>query len=449
MLRQILTVLENMASQDRIRRGTAVIALKVTWAVFNYASLLFAARVLSNSDFGTLSFIFALVTFLGTLANLGIQNGALRFINEYRAKQQRSFLLGTINAALRISTKSALFVVLAGQCIVALLAFTGTIERPVATAVAIGLLLVPGFTLVETHAAIGRSFGSIFLALAPRDVVWRGLLIPLAFISTMSFVDTSIQLEFYLACAVALMWLAIVLQRLGLQRLYRNRLRDVVPDEDLPTWKRVALPLWISAIGTASLRTLDVIVLGLVIEPAQLGGYFAASRTAMLLSFVHSSINVLAGPRIANAFHGNDRRRLSRVLSLSSLVAFLPALFLFIILAVLGKQILMVFSPSFVTAWPVMMVLATGQLVSTFCGSLGPMFDLTGNERKSLQILLEAAIPAMGLLLILGYYAGPIGAAFAVSGWQIYRNIRMLAFSRRNIGYDTSIFSLWFQKKLR
>src|SRR6185437_2114467 len=43
-----------------------------------------------------------------------------------------------------------------------------------------GATLLPALTITDVQAAAARSYGRVFTALAPKDVIWRLLLIPLA-----------------------------------------------------------------------------------------------------------------------------------------------------------------------------------------------------------------------------------------------------------------------------
>jgi len=432
-------------SRQQLGRGAGVLVLKGLWAVLNYVSLVVIARALSDTDFGKFSFIIAFVTFVGIVSNLGIQNTTLRFVNEYKAKKEKDLELGAVQTSIRLSLRSAAIAVVICLLGLAGLTLAGILEMPLT--MAIGLLLIPGFNLADTFASIGRSYGAVFVALAPRDVIWRGLLIPAVIFSTSPLVDADYQLEIFLLCAAALMWLALLWQGFATRRIYRQRLKEAAPDTDTPSWRRVAWPLWLAAVAAGGLRTIDVVVLGLVIEPALLGGYFAASRTALLLSFVHNSINVIVGPQITKAFYRKDEDRLRRVLFGSAALAFLPALGLMIVFAFFGREILALFSPRFADAWPVLIILSAGQLISTFCGSIGVVFNMTGYEKQSLRFLMQIAGPGLFLMIVAAYFVGPVGAAAAVAGWQSFRNIRMLVFARREIGFDTSIFALRFQPK--
>ncbi len=76
---------------------------------------------------------------------------------------------------------------------------------------------------------------------------------------------------------------------------------------DYPLWTKTLLPMW----GTASLYALaqqfDVVILGLFLSPEHSGPYFAALRTAGLLSLLLIAGNMISAPLIARHYHAGAR----------------------------------------------------------------------------------------------------------------------------------------------
>lgn len=418
--------------------------LRISWAVLSYLGILLFAGWFSADEYGTFAIIISIVTFLGVLANLGSQTTLMRFLGQYKSTGNNSLIRGITHHASGLVIKASFAITFLSIAVVWIGATMDVFDRPVNYT--LGLLLIPGFALVDTQSGIARSFGSVFVALAPRDVLWRAGIIGLGYIATLSFVPEDIRFDVFLFASAALLGLLVFWQFWSTKRLLPKAVRDSPIILARDEWYRTALPIWISAISAVSLRTIDVVVLGFMLEQAEIGYYFAASRTAALTGFVLLSVNLVTGPQISHAFHAGRHSHLQKLLKFSALMAFLPAFTLFGIFAIFGDWILSIFGPNFVSFWPVLMILSGGHVASSFFGSTGLLLDMTGHEKANTYILLTTSLVTTVSMVLGGVVFGATGAAIAAAMGLAVWNARQWAFAKRVIGLDPSMISFMKSK---
>lgn len=412
------------------------LGLRVAWALLNYAGVVFLARWFSPDEYGVIALTLSMVTFAGILCAMGSQTTLLRFLGQYKAQDSQALIHGAARFAQRrvalVSGSVAILAIIAIWTGHAL----GHVSHP--AAYSLGFLLLPGFALNDTNSAIARSFGSVFLALAPRDVLWRGAIILAGWLCT----RFALGLEAFLALSALLLTGFVAWQsRASFHRL-PPAARAALPAEDRGRWVAVALPIWIASVAMVSMRTLDVVTVGLVLDEATVGRYFAASRSAILAGFVLNCINLVSGPMISHAFHSKDMGRLSRILGLSAVASFAPALMITLIFLFFGPFIMSFFGPGFAEFSGVLVVLACGQTAATFFGSSGLLLDLSGHERQNTRILISTALSSLVAMIALGLAFGAIGVASAAAAAPAVWSFRRWLIIRRHTGLDSSALAI-------
>ncbi|MCV0429323.1 MAG: lipopolysaccharide biosynthesis protein, partial [Roseibium sp.] len=257
--------------------------IRVAWAVVSYAGVVFLARWLDPADYGTYAFLISLITFLAVVCSFGSPTALIRFLGEYRGQNKSQLIGSVIRVARRSVAIATVLVALSGAVFFSVWSMVDTGLQPVVFI--IGMCLLPAFAMAEVQGAISRSFGSVVAALGPRDVFWRLALIPLGFFATRYFVK-DMQLTVFMSGAVLCLWLFVACQWVYVRKLLPPAVPQASSPDEMSTWRQVAIPIWFAAIAVVSFRTVDVLFLGVFVSQEDVGKYFAASRTASLVSFV-------------------------------------------------------------------------------------------------------------------------------------------------------------------
>lgn len=419
-----------------LSQSVSAIGLRVLGSGASYLSLVLAARWLAPPDYGHFSAVLGVVTLLAAVAALGMPIILLRYLAQYRVSGDTDLSGAIIRQSRRVTLACS-----GALALVGLLVALSTSD-PRAVTLGLGLVLLPPFVLVEVNGAVLRAEGKIVAALAPRDILWRLCLIPVAAVIGGSL-PAGAQIVPYLSAAAALLWACAAGQALMAGREMR---RGAAPPDVRREWRLVAGRVWLTNVAAVGISNIDVVLVGLIFSPVQTGLYFAASRTAGLASFTLNAVALVIAPRVARSFHAGDRPALRRDLRIGATLAFVPALMSFLAFVIFGGPILELFGPGFAEMRVELILLALGQLVNGLTGGCGILLNMSGREGLhaaiSMAFLVLSVVAALAGAMLNGTVGVAAGMLCAVSGL----NLTLWWAARRVTGEDTSVLA-WFSQR--
>jgi len=224
--------------------------------------------------------------------------------------------------------------------------------------------------------------------------------------------------------------------------------REAEPVEKPAEWMTTTIPLLFLGAITLLNNSIDVLLLPFVgASDSDLAVYGTSTRVVRLIAFGLQAVNAIFPAVVAELYAKRKLLELQRQASLSAGILAAFTIPLSIVLIVGGKLILGAFGEQYVAGYPVLVVLAVGQLVNAGTGSVGFILALTGNERLSLRILvtsliLNAAL-VTGLYPVFGLVGAAMGNTIAISAW----NIAMVIAVRKKIGIHPTVLSLIWKPK--
>ncbi len=400
-----------------LRQGAMAFVIKVFAALLGFGMFLVISRVLPAEAFGQFGFAFSLVTMLALVGGLGQRSAILRFAGHYQADPDKRRL----NAVIRFGYAAVL-----GGCLLA------------AAALVLPALLLPGippyfmaaaaFTVVlglaeyQGHAL--RTFGSMRRALIPRDILWR--------LAVIAIVPAGGAFGLWPATAAAALWictltlLVITLGQVMLDSDLRGALgspRDVSPLSERRDWIRAAIGLWGSSIVLAAGPNLAVVILGLLLGPADVGPLFAALRTAMLMSLFLMAANMIAAPLIARHHAAGDLEQVRRLCRFIAILVGVPTTLVFAGLCLVGDRAMALFGPGFESAYPALIILSAGYLASALAGPNTQVMEMAGAERSYFRIIAVTTTLSLLSLPVLVGLLGATGAALGIAANMVASNV--------------------------
>jgi O-antigen/teichoic acid export membrane protein len=414
-------------------------AIQLSGTGLGYLTQVLLARWLDAHDYGAYTYGLTWGTLLAGLACLGFPNAALRFVPQYAAQGDWARLRGF----LRASGLGVLCGALAASAVGTLLVLLGRpwLSSPASAApLLLGLWLTPLLALLTLQSDLCRALQRVVLAYVPGRLVRPLLTLAAGYLLLRAG---------RLSAVSALAALLVVLGLLGL--LVLPLLRQRLPQElagarahmEWNTWLRVSSSFLVLDSLRVLLNHTDIVMLGLLREPADVGVYNAAARTAGLVSFVLIAANAVQAPAIAALHQRGERDALQRYLRWSIHLVLWPTLLLTGLLLSGSTAILGLFGAGFPRSGvPILAILTLGHLVNAAAGPAGYLLLMTGHHRRTTWIyaLSAAANVALNALLI-GRF-GPAGAAVATSSILVLRNVLLLRLARRAVGVDPSILAL-------
>ena len=423
-----------------LRQSSLAFVLRVSGAGAAYISVLLLGRWLAPPDFGLFAATISLMAFSGAIVGQGMPQAMMRFVGEFDAAGDIRLVRATLHAALWRVLGVAVSVSGAG----ALLGLSFILLREDATRwqsvtwLCFSLLLLPAYVSIELHSAVLRGFDYIITALAPRELYWRLLLIPIGY-ATANFFGAGLQFGPFLLLSGLALWILALWQGLRTWELFG---RPQSPTDVHPEMLRTTRPIWLTDIAAFGFSNLDVIAVVLLSSAETAGFYFAASRTASLVSFTMNAVNSVIGPRLSTAFYANRRKELSGTIRFSALVGFVPAFLVFLIILFFGESLLYLFGDEFIASWPILIILALGQLVNSMVGSCGLLLNMSGQQTLHAKISVLWLLISILIMSVFGPAFREIGIAITMSICVAGHEIMLLYQARRTLNLDTSILSI-------
>ena len=178
-------------------------------------------------------------------------------------------------------------------------------------------------------------------------------------------------------------------------------------------WTLGALALLATSITTMMMTNLDILMIGALEPPEEVGRYRAASRGVDVILIASGIAIQVMGPMLARALAGGRagevRGLITRAAGTMAAVG-LPLCAAFLLLA---DEYLRLFGADFVPAETAMRILVAGQAIAILCGPAGMALVMMKRERLVLALNLAALAANLGLNLALIPIYGLEGAAAA------------------------------------
>lgn len=419
-----------------VARGTAVgLVIRVAGIALAYGAEVALARLMGPDEYGLYGLVLAWMTLAALVPPLGLHHAVGRFIPAYIATGDGGRLRGVVKGSLGLTL--GVGVVLAVAAFVFLIAQADRLVLPQPSAWYVGIGLLPLLALLRMVWAMAIALGRVAVALAPSLILEPVLVVLLAYGARaldLPALATVVLGMAGLARGVELVVQAVLLIRRGwplpgpTQTVYAFRL-----------WLSVGLSLLAFDAFNLVLRQADLLLIGAMRTPAEVGIYGAALKTTGQVTFLLATTNAVVSPLMAAAWARQDRARLQRLLYLAAHLGFWPALAVVLGLGLLARPVLSLFGPAFVAAEVPLIILALGQLVNAATGVVVALFIVTGQHLRVTWVFgLSAALYVLLTYLGIRFY-GLVGAALATAVIMAFWNIWLSADAARRLGLQTSI----------
>jgi O-antigen/teichoic acid export membrane protein len=429
--------------------GKSVVSLlvKVFGAFATYVFLLLFAQAMGPIEFGIFAFVLSAANFMMLAAGLGQPMMVLRSLSFSAAQDpgnataQNAAMGDILRKGLRITGIGALFGV-TGLMLFGLIAplfgAPGTVWVYLGGA---GLLVALLWAEFLSHLL--RAFGAVAMALLPRDLLWRVVASLVALVG--------IALVIPLPAGAGLWLNAVILGGLVLaQFLYAIRLipqdvqaaaRTAAGATDAE-WRRGSANFWGIAIAAGLAQHLTVVAVGFTLPPEEIGAFFAAFRTASLLSMPLTAANIVLAPMIARHYKSGQKDQIQKVITQFILMVSVPVALGLGMLVLYGDWVLALFDPAYRSAYLPLIIFGCGFLFNTITGPCGYVMMMTGAEQIYLRYTVLANLAAVIGAGIAIWFGMP-WAATAIALASACQNIVASLWVYRNTGINPTILCLW------
>jgi O-antigen/teichoic acid export membrane protein len=409
-----------------------VMAMRIAAMTLNFVVQLVMARVMGLSAFGVTNTALAMLNILVIPAALGYETAAVRFVALERDDQPHLRAL-TVYFGRNVLIASAV------TCL--LVAAGALIEQRLgngdqAIALALLVLIVPGFALVRVGEGWLRGVGSLVRALVNSGVVVPVLSIVLILAEWLLLGREDVGVggalgARALATAVAVFSVGgFVYCKLGRRLSPRAQIEASM----LGDIHRTAVVLCGVAFLAMVVSQIDIVAVSVFEGSEQAGLYSAASRVAQAMNVALVAVNFVLAPRIAQLFAEGKTSKLQEEVSSAANWCLVLMGGACLILIPGAGLVLHAFGPDFGAAADALRILMLGQLVNALCGPAGTILNMTGNQRQAIKALTASAVVDVTLFGLLIPPFGLTGAAAATAACTAVWNVGMSIYVRRDLG---------------
>jgi O-antigen/teichoic acid export membrane protein len=423
------------ASVTRRLAGTIFI-IRVISAALAYLSQVLLARWMGGSDYGVYVYVWTWVLLLGSMMDFGLSASAQKIIPEHRTRGEHALLRGFLSGSrwMGLVVASALSLLLAG--LVTLL--SPWMDANAIVPLYIGCLTLPAFVVANTQDGIARSHDWMRLAIMPQFIVRQSLIIGLtagAFALGLRLGATAAMLA-----SAAAVWIAMIGQMMVLNRRLDDHVEAGPKAYDFRGWLAVSLPILLVEGFYLLLSYTDVLVLQQFRSSEEVGIYFAVVKTLALVSFIHYAMAATTAHRFAEYHVLGDKARLSAYVAHAINWTFWPSLAATVLLLALGRPLLSLFGPQFVSGYDIMFIAAIGLVVRSAIGPVERLLNMLGHQHICALAYALAFVMNVVLCVALVPRFGGHGAAAATSISLTFETLLLFWIVRQRLGLHVLAF---------
>ena len=182
------------------------------------------------------------------------------------------------------------------------------------------------------------------------------------------------------------------------------------------------------------LTSTDIVVLKQFRPAEEVAHYYAAAKIVALVSIIYFAVAATTAHRFTTYHVAGDRAGLARFAATTVRWVFWLSLALSLLLLALGRPLLTLFGPDFVAAYPVMAILAVGQLARASIGPAERLLNVLGQQRACAVAYAAAFAVNIGACLLLAPAYGAIGAAIATAAAFVVESVLLFVIAKRGLG---------------
>jgi O-antigen/teichoic acid export membrane protein len=166
--------------------------------------------------------------------------------------------------------------------------------------------------------------------------------------------------------------------------------------------------------------------------------YGAVSRLIIVISIPLKIINSVLSPVIADLYYRNEVERLEKTIRSVSTIAMVPSVLVMLLFCCFGNSLLeLLYGQDYSEGYPILMILAMGQLFNVLSGPCGTALLMTGNQRIMMIISVLVSILAIAVSILAAIHLGAVAVAMVFAAAVIIQNILMIYFVRKKTGVTT------------
>lgn len=431
-------VLARLVSAQRhrsIARGAILSVILMGFGTgIGYAIQIFISRTLGAGEYGAYSYVLGLLNIARIVVTVSFDMAALRFAGVYYSGSDWPRFRGFLRASR--GTVGALSILGALICVLATLLLRDRLPPGLFAPLLAGCLLLAPASLLALEVALLQALRRVYEARIPNVFLRPILLAAILYVGVYWF-GSAPTATLTLLANVGGVAVALVTSLWLMGPLVSPAARRAPAAWNTREWSRFCIVnLGQSLVYLLLSQQADVVIVGSMIGTRDAGYYAAASQVSTLIMLGVSTVNQFTAPILAE-FHNRRtdaglRQLLARITILNAALS-LP---LIVVLVVFGPFLLRLFGPSFISAYPVIVILAVGNCVNALWGGLwGDLLTMIGFQNESAAIVIAVTALNLALTVVLTPSLGMVGAAYATTAAVLVRSVLVALVVYRKLGF--------------
>jgi O-antigen/teichoic acid export membrane protein len=391
--------------------------------VIQLALLVYAARELTLSEFGSFSLALAGAQLCSFVFILGGQPGITKIVSRLFSLTQHNELAGFINFSFVLFL---IAIITTSFSIYAFDHFQLFFDGKTLT----WLPLLVGITLwVVFREAVTRGLSFIAVSQLPHEVVAPLLIFLIAFInpSFLSSVNNFMFLWCFCFIAVELLLLiSMFLRFFSTIKSLKLTLKPVV-------WSRELIAIQIAGLSKASITRTDVLATGILLGTSEAGLYSIAQKLAQPVTILARTVFAATGSLVTQ-YHVKDKYfKLIQSIKITSLFTALGSAAYLLTVLMFGDDILALIDEDYISAFPIFVILTAAWCLDCVASPSGQFLTMCGYEKKLIRynlygFLVYAAILVFPLTNIsaMQIASSVLGALFLINILSAVKTFQVL-----------------------
>lgn len=413
------------------RMALIAFSIRVVSAAIAFMSQIVQARLMGEFEYGIFVFVWVLVVVFGNLSCLGFHSTVIRFLPQYDARDARDEIRGLTFTARIFAMLSASL--LAGVGFAVLHVLGPVIEAYYIMPLFLGLFALPMIALGDVLDGTARANSWPIAALSPTYII-RPLLILGLMVAAVRLMDMPHTATTAMQAALAATYLTTLGQFAAIKWRLRRRFVSGPLKVDFAAWFKVAVPIFLIEGFGFLLTNSDVVVVGLYLDPDQVGIYFAAAKTMALVQFVFFAVKAAAAPRFSAMMAEGDMHALGSFAGTTARWSFWPSLAVGLAVLAAGKLLLSLFGPAFTAGYGLMAILFLGSMSKALVGPGEVLLTMAGRQKLCVLVYVGALGANILLNVTLIPLYGLTGAALATACATAVEALFLHVAVRRSLG---------------
>lgn len=362
--------------------------------LLSLAFITLAARGLGAHDFGTFSILFSAAGLCSIFATFGQQIILLRSWHEFAAAGDMARLRGALNFAFFAFAVATTIVV---AVYVPVVSFTHGFTLAAISGTYLVMLALATITTHLARTAIGMEMGDGVVGIV-------AISLPLGYLLWVLLSGGSGRVETLFALHATGFGIAVMIQLAAVYRTVRRRMPQLLatsPIYERTIWMGRSFRLWVSSGLEAANQYLDVILVGLLMNPSTAGAYFVVTRLANINATAAGAMHMFSTRHLPDLYYSKDAAGLARTLDTIALITLAVIGASTVVLMAAGYWLLQMFNPLYVEYYPALMILTLATAAVAMIGPSGAVLMFTGHERDFLKITAATLAIRLAAFLVL------------------------------------------------